>query len=489
MEKKSLSDIGRNNRLGMCTHAIVVGVLVLLSTLDILTGGLSAGVFLGYLILGIVPPVMEYVTFKKDPDSVMIKHYVCIGFAIFYTFMMFTCRINVQFAFVVPMIIAITVFNDVRLSVMVNVGTVVISLITCIVGAATGKFGYVGSDAAVIQVLSVIMIAVSSNMTAKVSNANAKVKIDEATKAQEEARAALEEVTLVSKKMHDGIRGIYNELEKLTKSTQITRDAMDELSAGATHTAEAVEKQTYQTDEIQDKIDMVTNVSEEISASMQQTLEVLNKGNKDVDVLVKQVDESVIKGEEVSEKLRNLDTYVEEMHNIIKLISGIANQTSMLALNASIEAARAGEAGRGFAVVASQVTSMAKQTKDATVNISELIENVSTAIIEVTEVIGQMIDGIQEEKGSTNNTADSFESIQSNTLSTKENVVTLEKSIHELKKANKRIVDSISTISATTQEVSAHAGETVQATRNNEEIINNIDAMMQDLIQYIHMHE
>ena len=99
-----------------------------------------------------------------------------------------------------------------------------------------------------------------------------------------------------------------------------------------------------------------------------------------------------------------------------------------------------------------------------------------------------MLEGIQKEKESTNHTAVSFESIQNNTLSIKENVATLETSIHELKKSNRRIVDSIETISATTQEVSAHAGETVEASKRNEEIINNIDNMMQDLIQYIHMN-
>ena len=71
---------------------------------------------------------------------------------------------------------------------------------------------------------------------------------------------------------------------------------------------------------------------------------------------------------------------MQEMHSIVEIISKIANQTSLLALNASIEAARAGEAGRGFSVVATEISGMATQTKDATGNIAELIQNVSGAI-------------------------------------------------------------------------------------------------------------
>lgn len=487
MKEKQTSEMTRNNKLAMVTHFICVICMLLSAAWSVGNNGMSIGLFVLYIITGVAPLIGEVCSWKKNHETELIKHFVCIGYAIFYSIMQFTCTNNVQFTFVVPMILAISVYNDTKLSLMVNTGTVIISLITCIGGALTGKFGYEDSADARIQVIVMFMIAVASYMSAQVSRKNASVKINEAREAKEAADKALEDVTVISQRMHDGIRNIYNELEQLTKSTKVTRGAMDELSLGASNTAEAVQKQAAQTEEIQTKVNVVTDVSDRISANMQQTLDVLNKGSRDVEVLVKQVDDSVTRGGEVADKLKNLDSYVEKMQNIVKMISGIANQTSMLALNASIEAARAGESGRGFAVVATQVTSMAKQTKDATLDISELIDNVSAAISEVVEVIGQMLDGIQEEKESTGHTAVSFENIQNNTLSIRENVGTLETSIHELKQANQRIVDSIETISATTQEVSAHAGETVEASKNNEEIINNIDNMMQDLIQYIHI--
>jgi methyl-accepting chemotaxis protein len=64
---------------------------------------------------------------------------------------------------------------------------------------------------------------------------------------------------------------------------------------------------------------------------------------------------------------------------IVELISTIAQQTNLLALNATIEAARAGEAGKGFAVVASEVKALAKQTAQATGEISEQVKSIRLA--------------------------------------------------------------------------------------------------------------
>lgn len=485
MEKKVLSEFGRNNRTAMIMHAVVVGIMVIFYLLQLTAGLRSGGLVLIDIVLGLGPVAAELYFWRKDQDTTMIKHLVGYGFAIFYTYSLFTAIHSLVFALVIPMIMVVSVFNDTVYSIKINVGTVILSIIAPLYWSKTGMQGYESYENMVLQILIMLLTALGSYMTSKTLRQNGDQKVEVAVEAQNNAEAVIKDLQLMSKRMHDGIKDIYSALYKLNSASQSTRESMEQLSRGATDTADAVQKQTFQTEEIQNRVKIVTDATNVITASMEKTLQVLDTGNKDVDVLVRQVEASVENGAQVARKLETLDQNVEEMHSIVKLISGIANQTSMLALNASIEAARAGEQGRGFAVVASQVTGMAAQTKDATEQISGMIDNVAAAIGDVVAVIHQMIDGINEEKQSTTNTAASFEDIQQNTLAVQQEVESLAHSIEELREANTLIVDSIQTISAISQEVSAHANETASAEEKNADTINQIDIMMSDLVRFI----
>ena len=480
-----VSELERNNRAAMTAHAIEIVVMLIFCLLQVMSQKRSVALLVFDVILGAGPVATEIFFWKKDHETKMIKHLVAIGFAIYYSYTLFTCSNNLVFAFVIPMIVMITIFNDSKYSIQINSGTVILSVITVIGGAKSGLFGYEGADDAILQVVIMILVAAFSIYSARTSHANSQQVIDDAIKAKNDAEELLEKVESLSAAMHDGIKDIYGDLEQLNHATKSTQDAMTQLSSGAAETADAVQKQTQQTEEIQNKVSQVSEATGNISGSMEHTLGVLKLGRQDMEVLVSQVENSVSNGAEVADKLETLNGYVEKMHEIVKMISSIANQTSMLALNASIEAARAGEAGRGFAVVASQVTAMAGQTKEATVNITELIANVSTAIEEVVTVIHQMLNGIDEEKQSATNASDSFENIEQNTHVIESNVKSLINSIAELKEANDRIVDSIQTISAISQEVSAHANQTAAAEEKNAKVIDNMDSKMHKLIMYI----
>lgn len=84
--------------------------------------------------------------------------------------------------------------------------------------------------------------------------------------------------------------------------------------------------------------------------------------------------------QDISDKSRKLVSAVEEVVNIIRSVNGIAEQSKILAVNASIEAAKAGEYGSGFSVVAQEVKDLAQQSKDATREITGTLTTIRQAI-------------------------------------------------------------------------------------------------------------
>lgn len=326
------------------------------------------------------------------------------------------------------------------------------------------------------------MVAVYSVLTTRTLKENTGQRISDISKSQQQTELLLQTNAQLSRKLTEGITAIHEKMEELSNASRVTKTAMEEVSLGAEDTAKHVHSQMQQTETIQSKVDQVHDATGQIGASMGHTIEALENGNHNVETLVEQVRTSVENGAMVNSKLEALGHYMEKMNTIVELIGGITSQTSMLALNASIEAARAGAAGKGFAVVATEISNMATQTRDATANITGLISDVSAAIREVMGVIADMVSGIDEEKQGAQHAAESFLAIRDNAYAVRSNMEDLVRVVGELNESNQVIVDSVQTISAISQEVSAHAGETMSAEEKNVVIINEIMQIMQELV-------
>lgn len=470
-------ELARENTVAMNCHFLVCGIISIAYFVEFLKGDGTLLYVLATIILAMGPVVGEIICYKKQHDTKMIKHFVGIGYAILYTFVMFTTNNHFTFVYVIPMLIAITVYNDFKYSLPIEVGVVIVNVIQLALFFKRGIYTKADMASVEIQFFVIVLICGIQLYVSIVAEKLNQKKLAELKAEHEKTEELLTRIMDTSDKMTQQITESAQKTASLGESMQAMKESMEEVNSGSNDTAEAVQSQLNQTEEIQAMVEQVEKGTENIIDSMNQNKEAIAQGNANVGILVKQAEETVESGKKVTEELSQLDTYMSQMNSILDIINSITSQTSLLALNASIEAARAGEAGRGFAVVASEISQMAQQTKDSTVQISQLIENVSNAIQMVVEVSGSMISMIESQNETTEKTTESFTVIEKNSDNVYGQSNELAAYVTKLANANKKIIDSISTISAISEEVAAHASDTLSATESNNVIVEELAAL------------
>ncbi|MBO6521410.1 MAG: nitrate- and nitrite sensing domain-containing protein [Rhodospirillales bacterium] len=266
--------------------------------------------------------------------------------------------------------------------------------------------------------------------------------------AEAEKRTAMNKI---ADELSTSVGGI---VEAVKSAAVRMRESAQNLSSLAEETNAQSTAVSAASDQASSNAQTVATASEELSSSI---TEISGQVSQSATISGKAVQEI----KETSNSINQLALDANEIGDIVSLITDIAEQTNLLALNATIEAARAGEAGKGFAVVASEVGNLASQTSKATDQIAAKISAIQAStqssvsavggvgeiISELEGIAGAISAAVEEQSAATQEIAQNIAQAASGTQEVSENIIAVTQAAGETGQAAGVILEASGNLS------------------------------------------
>ncbi|MDE7422321.1 MAG: cache domain-containing protein [Lachnospiraceae bacterium] len=283
-----------------------------------------------------------------------------------------------------------------------------------------------------------------------------------------------EEVYSVAIQMNESVNGTQRNLEQV-------EHAVSEIAAGAASQADDTEKATeniitmdnliQETKENVNRLSKNADNMEHSGFEAKETLDSLRDVNNQVEVAI----------DTIYEQTNNTNESAQKISEAINIITSIAEETNLLALNASIEAARAGEQGKGFAVVASEIQSLAEQSNASAMKIGEnilkLTKDSETAVTTMEQVKQIML----EQSEMVEKTDKRFHEVLSGIETSRKDIGYISGNAKELDESREQVVGIVQNLSTMSEEYAASAEQTstsvTEVNTSVQEIAANTDSL------------
>lgn len=253
--------------------------------------------------------------------------------------------------------------------------------------------------------------------------------------------------------------GLYEASLTQSKTIDNLNETVDQLSASVQEIAENATSLAMVVSETKDS-------SMEAEQKMNETVTVAESGKSDMEKVGEAMNVIQSSINSLQESIDEVGTASSEINNIVSMIGEIADETNLLALNASIEAARAGDAGRGFAVVASEIGGLADDSNKSVQKIQGLIDQVTSLVAETVEKAKQSVDEISSSSELVNQAVNTFDTIYDNIINANHVVNNMALSMSQVESVATNVAAITEEQAASAEVISGNAGNIAAESQN-----------------------
>ena len=295
-------------------------------------------------------------------------------------------------------------------------------------------------------------------------------------------RALINKADTVAKALGNASERVGGNYGILLEETKSITTSISDVEKGIVMQANDAENCLTRMDDLSKKIGVVSENTGKIADIADVTKSTVSDGLATIDTLQDKVKATTQVTAEVISNIEDLEKASQSIANIVGAINDIADETSLLSLNASIEAARAGEAGRGFAVVAESIRKLAEQSLNSVNEIRNIVGKIQKQTVDTVEVAKQAEVIVNSQEEALKATIDVFHDIDKHVSGLAENLSQISAGIDAMEGAKKDTLAAIESISAVAEETASAVTEVNEAAGRQLEAVKKLNNESEELI-------
>lgn len=355
--------------------------------------------------------------------------------------------------------------------------TILMVILSCAVALLVSIFIIVGIVSTIRQISSRLQVVSEGDLTVTINTNRRdefKILVKSIADMIKNSRNLIIQVLKTSENVSESTGKLMEASKVLTSSNNQIALAVEEMDQGLNQQSANAQNCLLLMDELSNRIILAEDAVKRMTSIIGDTKEIIGSGVSTMDELSEKSSDTTNITKNVTSNIKNLEESLSQVEKFVELINGIAEETSLLSLNASIEAAKAGEAGRGFVVVAQSVSKLSENTIQAADQIYAVMKQIKDYANDTVKVAGAAEQIVSNQTGTVTDTIQVFKDMNEYVENLMGELNSLEEAIENMEQHRRDTLSAIESISSVSEETVASISVVNDSLKKQMTMVDNL---------------